>query len=83
VLATVAFLLHGFHHWRILSPLVFLPAAVIDECIQFFVPNRGPSVIDVLIDCAGGLLGTVLFVLVFDLVYYIIIKRKKKIDKTS
>lgn len=34
----------------------FLVASV-DETIQYFVPNRGPSVIDVLIDTSGVLLG--------------------------
>lgn len=31
--------------------------ASLDETIQYFVPNRGPSVIDVLIDTSGVLLG--------------------------
>ena len=34
----------------------FLVASA-DETIQYFVPNRGPSVIDVLIDTSGVLLG--------------------------
>ena len=37
----------------------FLVASM-DETIQYFVPNRGPSVIDVLIDTTGVLLGIAL-----------------------
>ena len=33
-------------------------AAVVDECIQCFVPDRGPSVWDILIDASGVLVGT-------------------------
>ena len=34
--------------------------ACIDECIQLFIPGRGPGVVDVLIDSAGLLLGVAL-----------------------
>jgi len=39
-------------------------AAAIDECIQIFVPGRGPAVKDVGIDSTGVLLGTVLMLFV-------------------
>ncbi len=35
-------------------------AACIDETIQIFVPDRGPGVKDVLIDCGGVLTGMIL-----------------------
>ena len=34
--------------------------AFIDETIQYFVPGRGPGFLDVAIDSAGGILGTLL-----------------------
>lgn len=43
--------------------LAFLPgaaAACIDETIQMFVPERGPGIRDVGIDCAGVLTGMIL-----------------------
>ena len=39
-----------------------LPVAVIDETIQYFVPDRGPSIRDVLIDAAGVLIGMAILV---------------------
>ena len=38
-------------------------AACVDETIQIFVPNRGPSVFDVLIDTAGVAVGVTLLLL--------------------
>ena len=38
-------------------------AACIDETIQRFVPDRGPAVRDVLIDCAGVTAGIILLLL--------------------
>ncbi len=38
-------------------------AACIDETIQIFVPQRGPGVKDVLIDCGGVLTGMILLYL--------------------
>lgn len=35
-------------------------AACVDECIQMFIPDRGPAVKDVLIDTAGVCLGACL-----------------------
>ena len=38
-------------------------AACIDETIQLFVPDRGPAVKDVLIDCSGVMTGMILLLL--------------------
>lgn len=35
-------------------------AACIDETIQIFVPERGPGILDVLLDCSGVLTGMLL-----------------------
>ena len=35
-------------------------AACIDETIQMFVPERGPGILDVLLDCSGVLAGMLL-----------------------
>ena len=35
-------------------------AACIDETIQMFVPERGPGILDVLLDCSGVLTGMLL-----------------------
>ena len=39
-------------------------AAGVDECIQCFVPERGPSIWDVLIDASGVLLGVGILIIV-------------------
>ena len=38
-----------------------LPVAVVDECLQFFSPGRGPAVADVLLDTVGYACGFALF----------------------
>lgn len=38
--------------------------AFVDETIQFFVPGRGPGLLDVAIDSAGALLGTLILGLI-------------------
>lgn len=38
-------------------------AACIDETIQLFVPDRGPGILDVLLDCSGVLTGMLLLYL--------------------
>jgi len=83
LLAAATLLAHGFGHWLILSPLVFVPAAVIDECIQIFVPGRGPHILDVLLDLAGGTFGALAFLALFSLIIYIKNKSKEKISKTT
>ena len=47
--------------------------ACMDETIQCFVPNRGPSIRDVMIDTSGALLGIGLLLL-----GYLIVKKKKQ-----
>lgn len=45
-------------HWALLLPLMSgTAAAAIDETIQIFSPNRGPSIKDVGIDTAGVVTG--------------------------
>ena len=82
VLSSVCLLAHGFRHWQLLSGGVFLPVAVIDECIQLFVPGRGPHVLDVLLDVVGAICGTAAFYLLVLLIIYIKNKKNKKISKT-
>ena len=66
VLASLSFLAHGFRHWYWLCGLVIVPVAAIDECIQLFVPERGPHILDVLLDTAGGVCGTLaLFIIIW------------------
>lgn len=64
LLANLFLLLHerGLH--RISSPLLCgMMAAAADETIQVFVPDRGPSVIDVWIDTSGVFTGIVLLLI--------------------
>ena len=82
-LAVAALTAHGFRHAFLLSSAVFLPVAVVDECIQLLSPGRGPAVADVLLDCLGGACGAVAFCLVFALSLSIINKRKENISKTT
>ena len=81
-LAAATLLAHGFGHWLLLSPLVFAPAAVIDECIQIFVPGRGPAILDVLLDVAGGTFGAAVCWALITLLLYIKNKREKN-SKTT
>ena len=46
-----------------LSPLCGITAACIDETIQFFAPNRGPGIRDVLIDSSGVIFGMLILFL--------------------
>lgn len=53
--------LHGMLRKGKLRPFLWgILAASVDECIQRFVPDRGPSVRDVCIDSAGVLTGIIL-----------------------
>ena len=83
VLAAGCLLAHGFRHWHLLAPLVFVPVAVIDECIQIFVPGRGPHILDVLLDCTGGVCGAAAVFALILTILYIKDKRKEKFEKTS
>ena len=63
VLSSAALCLHGFRHYAILSALCVLAVGGVDEIIQIFIPGRGPSFLDVLLDTAGGIAGISLFCL--------------------
>ena len=78
VLAALTLFLFGVRLWLPCSALVFLPVAVIDECIQLFVPERGPGVLDVLLDSLGGAVGALAFYLVLSLLYIIRNKKREK-----
>lgn len=41
----------------LLAAVSGVAVACIDECIQLFIPGRGPGIVDVLIDSGGLLLG--------------------------
>ena len=81
VLSAACFFAYGFRHWQLLSPLVFVPVAAIDECIQVFVPGRGPHILDVLLDCFGGACGALAAAALILLILYIK-NKKEKITKT-
>lgn len=53
--------LHGMLRLGKVRPFVWgALAAVTDETIQCFVPERGPGILDVCLDCAGVLTGILL-----------------------
>lgn len=52
--------------------------AVVDECIQYFVPGRAMLVSDMLLDSAGGLCGVLLWALAGCLAVHIRAKRQKR-----
>ena len=56
--------LTGQTHPVIFPVLLGMAAAVVDESIQMFTPDRGPSLTDVWIDVSGVLAGTLLLYLV-------------------
>lgn len=62
----------GFHRFT-LPLLCGLIAACVDETIQVFVPERGPSVLDVWIDVAGVVTGMI----ACQIGYHIVRKFKK------
>ena len=44
-------------HQILLAVLLTMAAALVDETIQLFTPDRGPSLVDVWIDTLGAMLG--------------------------
>lgn len=66
-------LLHWLKKPRLLALAGAFLVACCDETIQRFVPDRGPSFKDVMIDTSGALAG-----MIFLLVGYACIKRKKQ-----
>ena len=55
--------LGGEKHGVAFPVLLAMAAAVVDESIQMFTPDRGPSLVDVWIDGSGALTGTMLLFL--------------------
>lgn len=45
--------------------------ASVDEYLQSFIDGRGPSVTDVFIDTSGALFSTILFVIIFSIIWII------------
>jgi VanZ family protein len=77
---------HGIPYYLPLSVTLGALVAAVDECIQIFVPGRGPAVSDVLLDTAGALSGALTLWGILALVLYIkekISKKRKKLSKTS
>ena len=64
----------GIHRFSVPLLLAML-AANLDETIQTFTPDRGPSVIDVWIDTAGACTGIAAMLVLFAIVQYV--KNKK------
>ncbi|MBP3396955.1 MAG: VanZ family protein, partial [Clostridia bacterium] len=60
-----------------------LVVATVDECIQIFVPGRGPGVLDVLLDTASGIVGMLSLWGVLSLALCIKIKRTENVKKIS
>ena len=59
--------LGGEKHTAILPALLGMAAAVVDESIQLFTPDRGPSLTDVWIDTSGVVAGMMLLLLGYHL----------------
>jgi len=55
--------LSGEKHAALLPALLSMAAAVTDESIQLFTPDRGPRLTDVWIDTAGAVTGIMLLLL--------------------
>ena len=55
--------LRGEKHTALLPALLGMAAAVVDESIQLFTPDRGPSLTDVWIDASGVVTGIMLLLL--------------------
>ena len=60
-------LLSGEKHTAIFPTLLGMAAAVVDESIQLFTPDRGPSLTDVWIDTSGVVTGMMLLLLGYHL----------------
>ena len=59
--------LRGEKHTAVLPALLGMAAAVVDESIQLFTPDRGPSLTDVWIDTSGVVAGMMLLLLGYHL----------------
>ena len=68
--------LYGCLQWYPVMWLYGLAVAVIDECLQFFVPGRAPGIWDVVIDYGGFFCG-------FALVMAVATYRRRKAQKNN
>ena len=59
--------LSGEKHTMLLPALLGMAAALVDESIQLFTPDRGPSLTDVWIDTSGVVAGMMLLTLGYHL----------------
>ena len=82
-LATLTLRMHGFGHPYLQAPAFCLLVATVDELIQCFVPDRGPHILDVLLDLGGACAGVLAFWAVEILLLYIKKKRFEKSVKTT
>ena len=80
-LVALTLYLFGFPHIVPFGLIAVVLAATVDECLQFFSPGRAPSVVDALIDTAGGICGILGFLLVLYLVFAIMKRKEKKVSK--
>ena len=80
VLSVCTFTAHGFSHRTLLTVAAVALVATVDETIQAFVPGRGPHVLDVLLDTAGGVCGLLVFLTAVALLAYIKGKESKKAE---
>ena len=55
-------------HAVVFPALLGMAAAMVDESIQMFTPDRGPSLTDVWIDTSGVVTGIILLLLGYDLI---------------
>ena len=78
VLSAATLVAFGFSHGQFLAPVAALLVACVDEILQIFSPGRGPSILDVLLDAAGGICGSIAFFLVFWLALYLRERRGRK-----
>ena len=83
VLAHATLRAHRVPYPPLLAVAAVFVTATADEAIQSFVPGRGPGILDVLLDTAGGIAGMLAFWGVFALILYIKKKRTEKSKKIS
>ena len=83
ILSAAALHLHGFRHFPLIAAGAVFCVGGVDEIIQIFTPDRGPSFLDVLLDTAGGITGILLFCLALWAISAIRRRRAaKKAEKT-
>ena len=80
-LLSLTLYLFGFPHVVPFGLIGVVLAATVDECLQFLSPGRAPSVVDVLIDTAGGACGILGFLLLLWIVLAILRKKEIKVSK--